>query len=480
MMANPDLPRLDYAQAPAWNRRRVQRWLVRGALVLLAGALAWWGWRLWPQVQLLCWQYQCMTYEAPPDQVVYDENLDTAATLRKDANHYTSWNSGAPDSPQLFACRELPEWRRLEGRLYDLLRPTLSPEIFLFRDDPDAFIFMHGRTTKKGRERLVVLSYGSWEAYPVERGFQYRPPWFHLSMVKSGGLRRDPELNTDFPGGWLPGLSDQHVRMFAGQPDLNDASHFTIHYEINGESGTIDGWLEDREDNGRVGYASVRLDIRDGPALLDQELRPDFHIVCRAPATLPARARSPILLPSAWPPRISDFQIGFTPHGNTMVSMELGEEGGRRFLVIRGAGSLTISNSNGGDQNQHLYLLSCYFYGSGGLLGARQDLHVTGDSIPSRQILDFDCVPAGTHDILIDFRTYLVDWTQLEWHRPHAFMRFTSPPFERWFSNEVTLDQFDTDLATWMRQSNLRYREGFSSTTRLTLNPSTTRPGANR
>ncbi len=52
--------------------------------------------------------------------------------------------------------------------------------------------------------------------------------------------------------------SAQRVRFYAGQPDPNDPSHFTIRYEVNDQPGTIDGWLH---------FGSVvELKVRDGPA----------------------------------------------------------------------------------------------------------------------------------------------------------------------------------------------------------------------
>jgi hypothetical protein len=35
------------------------------------------------------------------------------------------------------------------------------------------------------------------------------------------------------------------LRVFAGQPDPNDASHFTIDYDLNGVRHTLDGWVVD-------------------------------------------------------------------------------------------------------------------------------------------------------------------------------------------------------------------------------------------
>jgi hypothetical protein len=33
------------------------------------------------------------------------------------------------------------------------------------------------------------------------------------------------------------------LRIFAGQPDPTDSRHFTIRYELDSKSNTIDGWL---------------------------------------------------------------------------------------------------------------------------------------------------------------------------------------------------------------------------------------------
>jgi hypothetical protein len=35
------------------------------------------------------------------------------------------------------------------------------------------------------------------------------------------------------------------LRLFAGQLDPNDASHFTIDYVIGDQKGVIDGWLKE-------------------------------------------------------------------------------------------------------------------------------------------------------------------------------------------------------------------------------------------
>jgi len=46
---------------------------------------------------------------------------------------------------------------------------------------------------------------------------------------------------------WESGRIEPHLsnvmRIFSGQPDPKDESHFTISYELDGNPGVIDGWL---------------------------------------------------------------------------------------------------------------------------------------------------------------------------------------------------------------------------------------------
>ena len=57
----------------------------------------------------------------------------------------------------------------------------------------------------------------------------------------------------------LTGLDRHRVRIFAGEPDAADESHFTIPYDVDGTPGLIDGWLDP--------YDKVRMQVRDGPAV---------------------------------------------------------------------------------------------------------------------------------------------------------------------------------------------------------------------
>ena len=69
----------------------------------------------------------------------------------------------------------------------------------------------------------------------------------------------------------------QRLRLYAGQPDPDDASHFTIGYDVDGELGVIEGWLTDKTagpgwHNGTGEW--VELKVRDGPALLGRPNNP--------------------------------------------------------------------------------------------------------------------------------------------------------------------------------------------------------------
>jgi hypothetical protein len=123
-----------------------------------------------------------------------------------------------------------------------------------------AFLFMRERTSPAGVRRLVIL----------QRTVGKAPrPSFWIGVDLDAALL-EPGTAT-MPPRWAPiqqfafAFSGQvpatspRLRMFAGQADPADASHFTIGYELDGEPGTIDGWLQA---DGR----GLRIQVRDRPA----------------------------------------------------------------------------------------------------------------------------------------------------------------------------------------------------------------------
>jgi hypothetical protein len=94
-------------------------------------------------------------------------------------------------------------------------------------------LFIHERTTKSGVTRLIVvggrpwfedgkLCFG-WQQIAVRKGF--------CRDLNAGNVR------LDMTGICKPG----EIRIFAGQPDLVDASRFSIPFQARGRRGWIDG-----------------------------------------------------------------------------------------------------------------------------------------------------------------------------------------------------------------------------------------------
>src|SRR3954466_1385774 len=97
-------PRLDYGPRPKWYQRRRGRSLAVAILVLLAGASVWmnWGATVSEKVKDLHWQHRCLTYCAPSDQVVFEEEPSEVAKLRA-GNTYQIFGGNS-----LFLPRPLP------------------------------------------------------------------------------------------------------------------------------------------------------------------------------------------------------------------------------------------------------------------------------------------------------------------------------------------------------------------------------------
>ena len=272
---------LEYASP---KRGRRWKWVV---LPFLLGVVATVGYLkgpgAWQRARLLYWQHRCMTYTAPPDQVVYEEAMAGPAA---DVNPPAA--PGLVSSPNagflgLWShTRPVSDWRA-----FSELRGTIP-------STTQAVLFLHERRTASGITRLVFVTIRPWTYDQPE--LKERLRW---TVIHPGSVNRDPTSSTWEPlvfrlGIWqqLP-FPNQRLRLFAGQPDLADPSHFTIGYELDGSRGTIDGWLRDNEplpayiENG--GYVDgdgipdfsvlpllprptgdvvyVALSVRDGPAV---------------------------------------------------------------------------------------------------------------------------------------------------------------------------------------------------------------------
>ncbi|HEY8665554.1 MAG TPA: hypothetical protein VIL86_02765 [Tepidisphaeraceae bacterium] len=227
-MASGTPPILHYAPQPRGRRRRrlvILLVLVSTAAILLS---PWWV----PPLRRPYDSYiarrqarenlrQCLRYSAPPDQVIYEEDpLEVARLLGAGKGYRES----------------------LPGLQAVFLQPPLWPDGHQL---PSAGIaFLHERRSSAGQSRLVVV--------PFYGRDEHNGMSFLRHARRTDEIHREPEWmmrdvwNVDFPA--------PPLRLFAGQPDPVDLSHFTIAYQAGATTGTIDGWLGDDD--------TVKLQVR--------------------------------------------------------------------------------------------------------------------------------------------------------------------------------------------------------------------------
>ena len=223
------LPRMSLSYAPRlpWHRRRSSRRVAALIASLLVTAAAWrWGPTGWRHVRLLYWQRQCLAYVAPADQVVLDDDPIVAAALLKREGYRNLAGAGSPPVagfvPRCWA---------------EAMRATTGPPA-------GSVLFLHERTSPGGQRRLVILQLpgsgtppltGSGIPALIEPATLTAAPKFHNAVISA-----------DVDVSW-PDLPRRSTRLFAGQADPADASHFVIRFQTGGLGGTIDGWLEDND-----------------------------------------------------------------------------------------------------------------------------------------------------------------------------------------------------------------------------------------
>lgn len=205
---------LDYA--PARRRRRKLVWL---AIVGFLGVLAAGAWRWGPaalhRAQVVYWQGKCLRYVAPSNQAI------------------SKWQ--AP------AC-----WTGLES-----LASSTSPGAW-GPPAKAAVAFLHERRSPSGTSYLVCIRFDSSSGNGVfiHGGLKLGVMEMYSNVAVPATLTNlpvpvpQPQRNPDR----MPGSNDHRVvptpQIFAGQPDPNDPSHFTIQYQMWGQSDTVDGYID--------------------------------------------------------------------------------------------------------------------------------------------------------------------------------------------------------------------------------------------
>ena len=223
-------------------------------------------------------QQQCMSHAAPADKVVYEEDpAEVARLLKNFALGYEPTARGVGSAP--------PGW-------VSPLKATLPPYFVPYVDAvyggtrvhgaDDPLLFLHARTTPGGTTYVVAVQLGVHHVFNQQlladdaagkpKGMKYhqdksrtltgvariadpagpsavlgRQHYRTASLALPDSERR---LVCEMSGGLsldaTPAIDYGNVlRFFAGQPDPDDASHFTIRYQADGREGVIDGWMQD-------------------------------------------------------------------------------------------------------------------------------------------------------------------------------------------------------------------------------------------
>ena len=101
-------------------------------------------------------------------------------------------------------------------------------------------LFLHERTRPTSKRRLLVgVDIAGWSrGGPVVLFARVR------TISPAAPMRLPVEEKVDHPSVHLS-ATEGTLRLFPGQADANDASHFTIDYMIGEQKGVIDGWLKE-------------------------------------------------------------------------------------------------------------------------------------------------------------------------------------------------------------------------------------------
>jgi hypothetical protein len=235
---------LEYAPAPPRGRK----WVARAAALLLVLALAYaghrWGPAAWGKSRMLYWQRLCLNYRPDDKAVVYEEEPSAAGRLLAHSSDYTAYPLArhappGPRTPVNAAARVPACWSRFSA----------LGGIPAAGRGPGAVVFLHERISPAGNRRLVMVRYfpepdtftsGLIAGYNFD--FEVLTP---ATLSRPAAAAAPKAYPFDVRSGWPrhPPL----VRVYAGQADAHDPSHFTIRYQIWAQEDVLDGKLDDQD-----------------------------------------------------------------------------------------------------------------------------------------------------------------------------------------------------------------------------------------
>ena len=185
---------------------------------------------------------RCMNFTAVADKICFESDGAKSPLLALPGGEYRDELNHETASPWPVASWAPRDW----VELIRCLDPTLKSLHF-----SPPLVFMHERKSADGRRRLVVLRYDgdiTSEGGPTNHTFDFE-------LVDPSGWPALKSVRT-FQTTILS-VSHPFSRIYFGQPDPADSSHFQLKYETEDGAGIIDGWL--RNDH------ELSLECSDGP-----------------------------------------------------------------------------------------------------------------------------------------------------------------------------------------------------------------------
>jgi hypothetical protein len=245
---------LDYAPPPARHRQRFRRALLLILVIAVFWTLAEYGPDTARRLRLLYVQGRCARFEFPANTVIFDSDRAARAPLLANPEDYVALDDAQVWPVTGVARREPACWASLKDILF-------AGRTFWPPGPPAPKVMVHLLTTADGKQqRLVAIIFAPAAPLPPSASPIYASPGIGLvaAIVQPGTWDTPPRWdgNSDFLRANFD--SAKHLKFYAAQLDPKDPSRFTIQYEIDGQSGTVEGKLEDD--------GSVTLKVRDGPA----------------------------------------------------------------------------------------------------------------------------------------------------------------------------------------------------------------------
>jgi hypothetical protein len=221
---------LTYGPRPRWHRRWPWFRSIFSVLITSASLIFMiWGRQITRKSALLYHQHQCLTYIAPENQVVFDEDPQAAADLLARSAEYESFVPVHPFSRA--AVTHTPRcWTSFEKLAWGAAAPQHKHVLFL-----------HELRTSNGMRRLVCVILNCEGRFKLE-SIVINP----ADLTNAPSNARTP-ITVIIGRGSRPHVvmepREKHIRFYAGQIQRDDPSKFYIRYELDLQEHYICGRL---------------------------------------------------------------------------------------------------------------------------------------------------------------------------------------------------------------------------------------------